>query len=130
MNKQLTYVNSLAFRLFAVDKLSKYRGSRTFGIDNIYIKWLDSDKELYQYLVELLKSTVKYPKNYKADIVKRVWIPKANGKLRPISIPTLRYRALQLLINLVLEPLIEMTSDPHSFGFRPYRSSIECYNLS
>jgi len=48
---------------------------------------------------------------------------KKSNKLRPLGIPTIEDRVLQHLVNLILEPLIEMTSEPHSFGFRPLRSA-------
>lgn len=63
------------------------------------------------------------PENYKAEPTRRVYIPKANGKTTPLGIPTLRDRCLQALVNLVMEPLVEMQSDRHSYGFRKYRNA-------
>jgi len=62
-------------------------------------------------------------KKFKKIPVKRVMIPKANGKLRPLGIPSMKDRCLQQLVGLILEPLIEMNSDPHSFGFRKFRNA-------
>ena len=54
--------------------------------------------------------------------IKRVWIPKpGKSEKRPLGIPTIRDRAMQSLVNLVLYPLVELTSDPNSYGFRTHR---------
>lgn len=121
--KQELLCNSLFFRIMAIDKLSKSSGSRTPGIDKIRLTSNKKDKSLYLKLLESIRYKVKYPHTYKASPIKRVWIIKKSGKLRPLGIPTIEDRALQHLVNLVLEPIVEMTSDSHSFGFRPYRSA-------
>jgi RNA-directed DNA polymerase len=67
----------------------------------------------------LLKS-----KHYEANRIKRVWIPKTNSKeLRPLGIPTMRDRAIQMLVLLSLDPIIEQVSDSYSYGSRKYRST-------
>ena len=120
--KQKTLLNSLFFRIVAIDNLSKSEGSRTSGIDGIRIT-NKKNPDLYLDLLKSIRHEAKNPSNYKASPIKRVWIPKGKNSRRPLDIPTLKDRALQHLVNLILEPLVEMTSEPHSFGFRPYRSA-------
>lgn len=60
-------------------------------------------------------------KHFTADAIRIVNIPKSNGKTRPLGIPTMKDRALQMLLKLTMEPYMEPLGDPHSFGFRPGR---------
>jgi retron-type reverse transcriptase len=60
-------------------------------------------------------------KHFTADAIRTVNIPKSNGKTRPLGIPTMKDRALQMLLKLTMEPYMEPLGDPHSFGFRPGR---------
>ena len=122
--QQTILLRSLKFRIIAVYKISQTNGAKTPGIDNIsfnddsYAK-----KKKCCDLVEQLKKITSKPKKYKPMPIKRVWLPKTKYKKRPIGIPTILDRALQQLICLVLEPLVEFTSDSNSFGFRKYRSA-------
>lgn len=115
---QRRLVLSLNFRLLAVRRVISNAGGKTPGVDR---KLITTDQEKWE-MVERLKEHIQNPGEYKARPVRRVFIPKGNGKMRPLGIPTIEDRCLQALINLVLEPLVEMTSDRHSYGFRKYRS--------
>lgn len=120
---QLIMVRSLLFRTVAVALTSYRTGSQTPGIDGESIS-TKTDKTIKQKYVEWLALIVKDKITYIASPVKRISIPKGTtGKFRILELPTIRDRMLQILINLVLEPLVEMNSDIHSYGSRKHRSA-------
>jgi RNA-directed DNA polymerase len=120
--RQSILLRSLKFRIIAVYKISKNKGAKTPGVDKISFHG-DHLKKNFWNIVEALKKITSHPKKYKPSPVKRVWIPKYKNKKRPIGIPTIKDRALQQIICLVLEPLVELTSDFNSFGFRKHKSA-------
>jgi RNA-directed DNA polymerase len=68
-------------------------------------------------------------KKYKPNLIKRIRIPKQDSdKLRPLGIPTMLDRALQALIALSIDPIVEEISDRHSYGFRKNRSAHDAVN--
>jgi RNA-directed DNA polymerase len=83
-----------------------------------------NDGKTLDELNEFLRKTLKKPNKYKPQEIKRISFPiqdKTEKNVISLGIPTIKDRALQTLINLVLEPLVELTSDPNSYGFRHYR---------
>lgn len=95
-------------------------GKKTAGVDKV--NSLNPKERLH--LVTELNSM----KNWKHRKLRRVYIPKPNGKQRPIGIPTIRDRAMQCLVKYALEPVYESQLPDGSYGFRPAHSSWDVQN--
>lgn len=90
------------------------------GVDGITFKDIEK-KGSKTYLEDIQKSLLD--KTYKPSPVLRVKIPKANGKMRPLGIPTIRDRVVQMACKMVIEPIFEADFYDSSYGFRPKRSA-------
>lgn len=100
-------------RLWAVKRVVSNKGSRTPGIDGVVWNTAQSRWNAVQQLKV---------GGYRAQPLRRIYIPKSNGKKRPLGIPTLHDRAMQELFAIGLRPVAETTADSHSYGFRERRS--------
>ncbi|ACD54488.1 group II intron reverse transcriptase/maturase [Escherichia coli] len=113
---QWILTHSFSGRAVAVRRVTENSGKRTPGVDGQ--TW--SSPEVKFLAINLLKR-----RGYKPQPLKRVYIPKSNGKSRPLGIPTMKDRAMQALYLLALEPVAEVTADQRSFGFRTGRSTAD-----
>lgn len=113
---QRMLTRTLSAKLYAVRRVTQNQGARTAGVDR---ELWDSPESRWEAIGRLKR------RGYKPLPLRRVFIPKANGKERPLGIPTMRDRAMQALYLLALEPVSESTSDPNSYGFRLNRSTAD-----
>lgn len=89
------------------------------GVDHVTVAMFDArrDANLAALSVALRDGT------YRPQPIRRHWIPKGPRERRPLGIPTVRDRVVQTAVRLVLEPIFDATFAPHSYGFRPHRST-------
>jgi RNA-directed DNA polymerase len=113
---QRLLTHSFHGRALAVRRLTDNRGKNTPGADGAI--W--STPASKHNAIGTLRR-----RGYQPQPLRRVHIPKANGKLRPLGIPAMKDRAMQALYLLALEPVTETTADLNSYGFRPERCTAD-----
>lgn len=101
----------------AFKELRTNSGSSTAGVDKLSIK--DLEHLEMDEIISLVRNKLN---NYRPQPVRRVYIPKQNGKLRPLGIPCIKDRLIQMCILRVLEPICEGKFNERSYGFRKDRS--------
>jgi RNA-directed DNA polymerase len=105
--------HSFSGKALAVRRVTENQGKNTPGVDTVTWK----DPESKGMAIHQMQQ-----RGYKALPLRRVYIPKSNGKKRPLGIPTMQDRAMQALYLQALDPIAETLADPNSYGFRKERS--------
>ena len=113
---QRMLTRSKSARYLAVRRVTENQGKRTAGVDRVLWDTPDAKWKAVQGLKQ---------RGYQPRPLRRVFIPKTNGKERPLGIPTMTDRAMQALYLLALAPIAETTGDPNSYGFRIERSTAD-----
>ena len=116
-NLQKLLVRSTSAKRLAVRRVAQQNAGRnTPGIDGVVCRTPESRMRL---------ATDLSLKDYHPQPVRRVYIPKTDGRRRPLGIPTIRDRALQMLVKMALEPEWESCFEANSYGFRPGRCTMD-----
>jgi RNA-directed DNA polymerase len=121
---QWLLTHSFSGRALAVKRVTENNGRNTPGVDKVTWK---TPVAKTNAIVSLRR------RGYSPLPLRRVFIPKKNGKMRALGVPVMKCRAMQALYLLALEPIAETTADLHSYGFRPERSTADagerCFNV-
>nr|WP_172689222.1 group II intron reverse transcriptase/maturase [Enterobacter cloacae]AQX35370.1 group II intron reverse transcriptase/maturase [Enterobacter cloacae] len=110
---QWLLTHSFSGKALAVRRVTENKGRHTPGVDG---KLWTTPAARFQAIKSLRR------RGYRSLPLKRLLIPKADGKSRPLGVPSMRDRAMQALYMIALSPVAETTADQRSFGFRPQRS--------
>ena len=113
---QWLLTHSFSAKLLAVRRVVRNRGRKTAGVDGVI--WTTSRQKL-----QAARSLQR--RGYRPQPLRRLYVPKKNGKRRPLGIPTQRDRAMQALYLQALEPVAETQADRNAYGFRPKRSTAD-----
>lgn len=120
---QWLLTHSFSGKALAVKRVTENKGKNTPGVDKV--TWKTPEAK-----INAIASMKR--RGYSPLPLRRVLIPKKNGKTRPLGIPVMKCRAMQALHLLALEPVAETTADLNSYGFRPERSTADagkqCFN--
>lgn len=92
------------------------------GLDGVTIKSIETPEFGVEGFLKEIQESLRN-KKYQPKPVKRTYVPKPNGKMRPLGIPTIRDRVVQMATLLILEPIFEADFEDCSYGFRPKRSA-------
>ena len=121
---QWLLTHSFSGKALAIKRVTENQGKKTPGVDG---KTWSTPEEKSLAIMTLKRH------GYETMPLKRIYIPKSNGKKRPLGIPTMKDRAMQALYLLALEPVAETIADKRSFGFRPKRSAADaieqCFSI-
>ncbi|WP_344398327.1 group II intron reverse transcriptase/maturase, partial [Actinomadura alba] len=109
-----------AFMAVAWERVRENKGARTAGIDKRTVRSIEASAGGVEGFLEELRSQIK-ARTWRPLPVRQRRIPKANGKLRSLGIPTVADRVVQACLKLVLEPIFETDFSSSSYGFRPGR---------
>jgi RNA-directed DNA polymerase len=113
---QRLLTHSFSGKALAVRRVTENQGKNTPGVDQVI--WNTPHKKINA--IYSLRQ-----RDYHPQPLRRIHIPKKNGKKRPLGIPVMKCRAMQALYLLALDPVAETTADPNSYGFRPGRSTAD-----